>query len=187
MMHYLYMCAFTWRLSAADRVLVFFFFPSYSPPPTLFCCGQEPLYGSFFVFGDVVWLCSKMKCLCCLGASPAGWDQVTDGTKVLCLYHCQVEELHSGVAHQFWINRGAWCARSAKQLVCISSVCLFVCWVGGCFVERFNYILWIWAKNGEFVRNFLILKVLFYSPCLLRRTFSRASPEREIETSGKAL
>lgn len=130
MMHYLYMCAFTWRLSAADRVLFFFFFPSYSPPPTLFCCGQEPLYGSFFVFGDVVWLCSKMKCLCCLGASPAGWDQVTDGTKVLCLYHCQVEELHSGVAHQFWINRGAWCARSAKQLVCISSVCLFVCWVG---------------------------------------------------------
>lgn len=106
-------CVFILSTSAAD--LVFFFF--FSTPHLSFCCGWEPLYGSFFVFADVAWFCSKMKCLCCQGASSSGWDQVTDGMKMLCFYHPRAEELRSGVAHRFGINTGACWERSVKQLV----------------------------------------------------------------------
>lgn len=71
----------------------------FSTPQLPFCYGWDPHYGSFFVFADVAWLCRKMKCLCCQGASPAGWDQVTDAMKTLCFDHPHGEELHSGVAH----------------------------------------------------------------------------------------
>lgn len=66
-----------------------------------YCCGWEPLYGSSFVFTDVASLYSKMECLSCQGANPAGQDHVTTGMKMLCLYHHQAKELHSGVAYPF--------------------------------------------------------------------------------------
>lgn len=126
------LCVFLLSMSAADLVLFFFLF---STPHLPFCCGWEALYGSFFVFADVAWLCSKMKCLCCQRASPAGWDQVTDGMKMLCLYHPQAEELHSGVAHQFWISMGAYWERSVKQLYSPFSLCFLL--VFGFFFPRF--------------------------------------------------
>lgn len=106
-------CVFILSMSAADLVFFFFFLLLLLQPPSLLLW-LGTLYGSFFVFADVVWFCSEMKCLCCQGASPSGWDQVTDGMKMLCFYHPQAEELRSGVAHQFGISMGGMLRRICK-------------------------------------------------------------------------
>lgn len=59
-----------------------------------------------------------------LSESQPSW--VRSGMKMCCLYHPQAEELHSGVAHQFWINRSAQWERSVKYLVFIVLLCFLL-------------------------------------------------------------